>query len=110
MSQSYLAVYEHTRDGFSGFIPDLPGCICSAETLDEMGRVMQQTVNAHLRSLEANDVEVPQSKTTRIEFPISSTIDYWVVELMEPRVADLQTPILQETQLKKTCKSHGRLS
>ena len=72
--------------------------------------VMQQTMNAHVLSLEAADVEVPQSQTTRIEFPESSTIDYWVVELMEPRTADLQTTILQETQLKKTRKPYGRLS
>jgi len=112
MSLPYLAVFEHTKDGFSGFIPDLPGCICSAPTLEEMRSEMQAMVDSYVESLQAAGAEIPKSQTTLIEFPKSSTIDYWVVQSIEPQAAVklVLNAKTSSSQRGKTGKLRGRLS
>ena len=44
----YLVVIEKTLTGYSAYSPDLPGCIATAETKDEVQREMQDAVAFHL--------------------------------------------------------------
>jgi predicted RNase H-like HicB family nuclease len=86
LKQNYLAVYEHRKDSFSGFVPDLPGCISTGTPLQEMQRNMSEAIDDHLDTLQKEGAEIPQQTTYRVEFPKNSEIEYWVVELIEPKV------------------------
>jgi predicted RNase H-like HicB family nuclease len=83
MSRGYLVVYEHRTEGYSGYAPDLPGCISSGTTLEEMRQSMRDTVGAHLIALSERKEIAPQPTTTIVHFPHPSEghgIDHWVVE------------------------------
>jgi predicted RNase H-like HicB family nuclease len=86
MKKLFLAVYEHGKDGYSGSVPDLPGCVFTAETLQEVQKRMRKAVKVHLRLLVAQAKEIPHPTTTIIEFPrpIDGSEDkHWVVERLE---------------------------
>ncbi len=83
MKQRYLAVYEHRKDGYSGFAPDLLGCIAIGKTLKEIQRNMREAFEAHIAALKARSDEIPKTTMTIVHFPHPSEghgIDHWVIE------------------------------
>jgi predicted RNase H-like HicB family nuclease len=82
----YLAVYEHRAGGYSGFAPDLQGCIATGEDLVAMQKSMREAVDAHVALLVERGEKIPEPTTTTIHFSHPSEghgIDHWVVEPVE---------------------------
>jgi predicted RNase H-like HicB family nuclease len=46
--RSYLIVVEQTERGFTGYTPDLPGCVCQGSSKEELERKMREAVEFHL--------------------------------------------------------------
>jgi predicted RNase H-like HicB family nuclease len=89
MKKRFLAVYEHGKDGYSGSVLDLPGCVLTAGTLKEMQKRMRKAVKIHLHLLVTQGKEIPHPTTAIIEFPRpldSSEDKHWVVEPLEVNV------------------------
>jgi predicted RNase H-like HicB family nuclease len=65
----YLVIIEQSANGFSAFLPDLPGCIASGATRDEVETAMREGVEFHLEGLrESGDpVPPPRSSATYVE-------------------------------------------
>ncbi len=56
----YIAVIERATDGtFSAYVPDLPGCVTSGETLEETQQLIEEAVSIHLESLRQHGEIVP---------------------------------------------------
>jgi predicted RNase H-like HicB family nuclease len=55
----YLIVIEQTRTGFSAYSPDLPGCVATGATRDEVEREMQSAIAFHVEGLRAEGMVVP---------------------------------------------------
>jgi predicted RNase H-like HicB family nuclease len=106
-----LVVYEHRKSGFSGFAPDISGCIATGDDLQEMQINMSKAISARSESLMKEGAELPQPTTFRVEFPKNSEIDYWVVELMEAKVPGSQLaqsqPALTQIKAKQESASEG---
>jgi predicted RNase H-like HicB family nuclease len=47
----YLIVIEQTSSGYSAYSPDLPGCVATAGTKDEVQREMKDAIAFHLDGL-----------------------------------------------------------
>ena len=60
----YLVVIEKTWTGYSAYSPDLPGCIATAETKDEVQREMRDAVAFHLDGLRQEGMAIPQPHAT----------------------------------------------
>jgi predicted RNase H-like HicB family nuclease len=60
----YLIVVEETTTGFSAYSPNLPGCIATASTRDEVEREMANAVNVHLDGLRKEGLELPLPRTS----------------------------------------------
>ena len=67
----YLIVVEETSTGFSAYSPDLPGCVASASTRDEVEREMVHAVSFHLDGLreEGLDLPLPRTSSTYVDVP-----------------------------------------
>jgi predicted RNase H-like HicB family nuclease len=67
----YLIVIERTPTGFSAYSPDLPGCIATGATRDDVEREMKQAIAFHLDGLKAEGMAVPQpnSWSSYVEVP-----------------------------------------
>ena len=56
----YAVLISPTRTGFSAHVPDLPGCIAAAGTLDETRRLMAEAIEMHIESMREDGDEIPE--------------------------------------------------
>jgi predicted RNase H-like HicB family nuclease len=60
----YLIVIEKTEAGYSAYSPDLPGCVSTGATHEEVEKNMREAVEFHLDGLNLEGLEVPQPTTS----------------------------------------------
>lgn len=60
----YLVVIEKTKTGYSAYSPDLPGCISTGETREEVEQNMREAVEFHLDGLKLEGLEIPEPTTS----------------------------------------------
>jgi predicted RNase H-like HicB family nuclease len=48
----FLIVIEKTRDNYSAYSPDLPGCIATGKTIEETERNMHEAIEMHITLAE----------------------------------------------------------
>jgi predicted RNase H-like HicB family nuclease len=61
--KKYLIVIEQTGTGYSSYSPDLPGCVSTGRTRDEVERNMREAVEFHLEGMRLEGLEVPAPHT-----------------------------------------------
>ena len=59
----YLIVIEPTASGFSAYSPDLPGCISTGKTEDEVQANMHEAIEFHLEGLQIEGCPIPSPIT-----------------------------------------------
>lgn len=59
----YAVVIERGPTSYGASVPDLPGCVAVARTRDEVERLIQEAVAAHLAGLRAEGLTVPEPLT-----------------------------------------------
>ncbi len=67
---TYTAIIEKTGDGYSAYVPDLPGCVAAADTRRETEALIQEAVTLHLDMLRANGDPIPEPLTTARSVPV----------------------------------------
>jgi predicted RNase H-like HicB family nuclease len=60
----YLIVIEKTLTGYSAYSPDLPGCIASAGTQEEVQREMTDAIAFHLSGLKEEGMAIPEPRSS----------------------------------------------
>jgi len=48
---NYETKIEKTANGYSAYVPDLPGCVAAAETLDETQRLIKEAIDFHVEGM-----------------------------------------------------------
>ena len=59
----YVIVFESTGNGYSAYVPDLPGCISVGDTKEEVERHIQEAILLHLEGMKEDGVEIPKPTT-----------------------------------------------
>lgn len=60
----YLIGIERTETGYSAYSPDLPGCVTTGETREEVEQNMREAVLFHLEGLKLEGMEIPLPTTS----------------------------------------------
>ena len=60
----YLAIYEHDADGWSAYVPDLPGCVAAGSTRSEVDQNIRAAVALHVEGLRASGIPAPPPSTS----------------------------------------------
>ena len=55
----YPVIYEKCENGYSAYVPDLPGCIAVGATLDEVRESMAEAIAFHIEALREAGYPVP---------------------------------------------------
>jgi predicted RNase H-like HicB family nuclease len=55
----YAVVIESGPENFSAYVPDLPGCIATGKTLDEVLANIRGATEFHLEGLHADGLPIP---------------------------------------------------
>jgi predicted RNase H-like HicB family nuclease len=57
----FLIVIEKTENNYSAYSPDLPGCVATGKTREEVERNMHQAVEMHVQGLLEDNLPIPES-------------------------------------------------
>ena len=63
----YAVVIEKAAKNYSAYVPDLPGCVATGETVDETEQLIREAIELHLSGLRDDGSPIPQP---------SSQVDY----------------------------------
>lgn len=62
----YAAIIEGRGESFSAYIPELPGCIATGESVEEVASRIKEAVRAHVKSLRDHGEPVPEPTTAAV--------------------------------------------
>jgi predicted RNase H-like HicB family nuclease len=64
----YALVIEHSPgSNFSAYVPDLPGCVSTGDSLEEVQRNISEAIAFHLRGMR-DDGQVVPDPTTHVAY------------------------------------------
>ena len=56
----YAMIIEKGERNYSAYFPDLPGCIATGKTLDEVKQRMREGLELHLRGMREDGLPIPE--------------------------------------------------
>lgn len=60
---SYAAVIEKGKTSYGAYVPDLPGCVAVAETLEEVKALIDEAIQFHMEMLREEGLPIPEPTT-----------------------------------------------
>jgi predicted RNase H-like HicB family nuclease len=52
---------------YSAYVPDLPGCVAAADTLEETRQLMREAIELHLQGMREDGDPIPEP-TTQVDY------------------------------------------
>ncbi|MGA8183140.1 MAG: type II toxin-antitoxin system HicB family antitoxin [Terriglobia bacterium] len=70
--KKYLIIIEETATGYSAFSPDLPGCVSTGRSREEVERNMREAIEFHLEGMRLEGLPAPDPHTysAYVELPV----------------------------------------
>lgn len=59
----YATIIEKTPTNYSAYVPDLPGCIATGSTIEEVSTQIQSAISFHLEGLQLEGLLIPEPTT-----------------------------------------------
>jgi predicted RNase H-like HicB family nuclease len=59
VSRQYLVIIERARKNFAAYSPDLPGCVATGKTKEEILELMRAAIAFHLEGLREHGQPIP---------------------------------------------------
>ena len=56
----YAVVIERADHNYSAYVPDLPGCIATGQTVEEVEREIREAIAFHIEGLKEDGLEIPE--------------------------------------------------
>lgn len=81
MTQRYLVIYENGGSNLSGFAPDVPGCVSTGHSLEEMRTNLREALEFHLEGLALDGHPIPATSTRLAEVPEDDLAEWLTIEL-----------------------------
>jgi predicted RNase H-like HicB family nuclease len=65
--KKYAIVVERAARNYAAYVPDLPGCVATGATVEEVERLLREAIALHVAGLREDGLPVPEP---------SSLVDY----------------------------------
>ncbi len=79
----YVVVFEKASNNWCAFVPDLPGCVTTGDTLEETKELIREAIEFHMEGYVEDDEPLPAH----------SCVDAAVVEVNVPEGARFAEPV-----------------
>ena len=56
----YAIVIEDASSNLAAYVPDLPGCVATGDSEEEVGRLIREAIELHLEGLEEDGLPLPE--------------------------------------------------
>jgi predicted RNase H-like HicB family nuclease len=63
----YAVVIEKAEGNYSAYVPDLPGCIATGLTVEEVEAEIREAIAFHLEGMREDGLPIPEP-TSRVEY------------------------------------------
>jgi predicted RNase H-like HicB family nuclease len=63
----YAIVIEKAENNYAAYVPDLPGCVATGQTIEEAEQQIREAIDLHLRGMREDGLPIPEP---------SSSVDY----------------------------------
>ena len=63
----YAVVIERAKRNYAAYVPDLPGCIATGQTLEEIEKQIQEAIQLHLRGMREDGLPIPEP-SSQVEY------------------------------------------
>ena len=63
----YAIVIEKGDGNYGAYVPDLPGCVATGNTIEETERSIQEAIEFHLEGMRADGLPIPEP-SSRVEY------------------------------------------
>ncbi|OUL30399.1 HicB family protein [Nostoc sp. T09] len=70
----YAVVIEKAEGNYSAYVPDLPGCITTGETIEEVKQMIAEAIEFHIEGMREQGLPIPK--------PISIAHEVEVLEVI----------------------------
>lgn len=60
----YAVVIERAEKNFSAYVPDLPGCVATGETVREVETLIRDAIALHIEGMREDGAAVPDPSST----------------------------------------------
>lgn len=58
----YAVVIEAMPDNFSAYVPDLPGCIATGATVEDVEAQIREAIRFHIEGLKEDGLPIPEPR------------------------------------------------
>lgn len=72
MSLKYAVIFEQAASNWAAYVPDLPGCFTTGQTLDETKRNIREAIEGHLETLRQFGDPVPEPASIAGEVEVTA--------------------------------------
>jgi predicted RNase H-like HicB family nuclease len=63
----YAVVIEKAESNYSAYVPDLPGCVATGDTVEEIESEIREAIAFHLEGMREDGLPVPDP-TSKVEY------------------------------------------
>jgi len=63
----YAIVVEDAGSNLAAYVPDLPGCIATGDTVEDVARLIREAIELHLEGLIEEGLPIPEP-SSRVEY------------------------------------------
>jgi predicted RNase H-like HicB family nuclease len=63
----YAVVIEKAEGNYSAYVPDLPGCVATGTTVEEVENEIREAIAFHIEGMREDGVAVPEP-TSQVEY------------------------------------------
>ena len=69
--KKYLIILEKTKDGYSAYIPDVPGCVATGKTVNQTEKNIRSAVDFHFEGLRLEKERIPTPHTQSLYLQVA---------------------------------------
>jgi len=63
----YAVVIEQAANNYSAYVPDLPGCVATGDSVAETEQAIREAIEFHIEGLREDGAAIPQP-TSRVDY------------------------------------------
>ena len=71
MTRKYAVIFEQSESNWVAYVPDLPGCVTTAKTLEETDQKIREAISDHLATLREFGETIPEPSSVAREVEIT---------------------------------------
>jgi len=68
--KKYAVIIERGPNNYGAYVPDLPGCVAVADTIEEAQRLIREAIEFHLEGMLEDGDPIPEPTTHAMELSV----------------------------------------